>query len=157
VSLAKARGIVIGETDQHVWIQTTKNASCDSCTAKGTCASHGDKKEFKIEAVNYAGAKRGDNVEIGFRTASLFKISFLLYIIPILFLIIGALTGEQIALSSGRNPSTLAAIFGFSMLFVSWLVIKSVGNKISNKSQYKPEVIRILKETEPLECNTGTP
>ncbi len=155
MSLAKARGVVIGKKDDHVWIRTIKSASCESCTAKGTCSSHGSDKEFEIEALNKTGAKRGDKVEIGFNTSSLFKISFLLYIVPIIFLIIGAVTGEQYALSSGRDQSMFAALFGFSMLIISWLVIKSVGNSISKKDRYKPEVIKILKETETLECSTG--
>ena len=58
----------------------------------------------------------GDRIVVSFETASLIKVSFFLYIFPIICLLIGALGGQQAALLYGLNPSLTAAGAGFGNL-----------------------------------------
>jgi sigma-E factor negative regulatory protein RseC len=80
-----------------------------------------------------------------FQTSSLLKVTFLLYVFPILLLIIGAAIGQQLSTIVHLNPSASSAIVGFLFFFAAVWVIKSRANKMAQKNQYKPKIIKILK------------
>jgi sigma-E factor negative regulatory protein RseC len=98
-----------------------------------------------VEAVNTAGAKAGDRVVISFKTASLIKASFLIYIFPIICLIIGALIGKDFKpLLNHMNESSASAIMGFMFLTISFVCIRLAGNQMAKKSTYRPQIIKII-------------
>ena len=80
-----------------------------------------------------------------FQTSSLLKVTFLLYVFPILLLIIGAAIGQQLSTMVHLNSSASSAIVGFLFFFAAVWVIKSRANKMAQKNQYKPKIIKILK------------
>jgi len=65
----------------------------------------GGGKEIIVETINTANGKLNDNVVIGFNSSSLFKLSFLLYVFPILCMIAGAATGDMLATYSNNDNS----------------------------------------------------
>lgn len=101
---------------------------------------------MEVETINTAGAGIGDRVVIGFQTSSLLKISFLVYIFPILSMIIGAIIGQKIALFYSLDESFLSAIFGFLFFFFAFLFIKTKGSKLAKKNEYRPKIIKIIKQ-----------
>lgn len=138
------QGIVIKVDMKTAWIRTTKTGACESCSAKSSCHTLGGGKEMEVEAVNEAGARIGDQVVIGFETASLLKVSFLLYIFPILGLIAGAAVGEAIAPYFSMNKSLSALLIGGFAFFLCYLFIRKKGNELAKDRSYRPKVIRIL-------------
>ena len=80
-----------------------------------------------------------------FQTSSLLKVTFLLYVFPILLLIIGAAIGQQLSTIVHLNQSASSAIVGFIFFFAAVWVVKSRANKMAQKNQYKPKIIKILK------------
>jgi sigma-E factor negative regulatory protein RseC len=145
-TLATEKGIVTKLESATAWVTTTRTSACETCTAKSACRTLGGGKEMEVEAINLVGAKMGDWVVLGFETSALVKISFLVYIVPIISMIIGALIGQKIALSYHYNGSVLSAIMGFLFFFLAFLFIKSAGNKMAKKNEYQPKIIRIIKQ-----------
>ena len=80
-----------------------------------------------------------------FQTSSLLKVTFLLYVFPVLLLIVGAVIGQQLSTIVQVNSSASSAIVGFLFFFTAVWVIKTRANKMAQKSQYKPKIIKILK------------
>ncbi len=144
------QGIVIKVDTKTAWIRTTKTGACESCSAKSSCHTLGGGKEMEVEAVNEAGARIGDQVVIGFETASLLKVSFLLYIFPILGLIAGAAVGEAIAPYFSMNKSLSALLIGGFAFFLCYLFIRKKGNELAKDRSYRPKVIRILPAPQPV-------
>ena len=89
-----------------------------------------------VNVINEAGAKVGDRIVLSFKTSSLLKATFLLYVFPILFLIVGAVFGQAMASRFDFNPSGLSAIMGFSFFFAALLIIKTTANKLAKKNEY---------------------
>jgi len=145
-TLATEKGIVTKLESATAWVTTTRTSACETCAAKSACRTLGGGKEMEVEAVNPVGAKMGDRVVIGFETSALVKISFLIYIVPIISMILGAIIGQKIALSYHYNGSVLSAIVGFLFFFLAFLFIKSTGNKMAKKNEYRPKIIRIIKQ-----------
>ena len=100
---------------------------------------------MEVKALNVAGAKVGDQIVLNLETSSLLKVTFLLYVFPILLLIMGAALGQEIASLIGFNPSGLSAILGFSFFFAALLIIKIKANKLAKRNSYRPKIIKILK------------
>ena len=65
--------------------------------------------------------------------------------IPILFLLIGAVIGDRIALILNYDQSISSVIVGSFFLFIAYLFIKLKGKGLSKKEEYQPKIIRILK------------
>ena len=100
---------------------------------------------MEVEAINEAGAQIGDRIIISIETASLLKASFLLYVFPILFMIAGAVIGQKTGPLLDIDPSVFSAVVGFLFFFISFWFVKSRGNSMARKNEYKPKIIRILK------------
>jgi sigma-E factor negative regulatory protein RseC len=103
----------------------------------------GDDK-MEVRAINEVGAKVGDRIVLSFKTSSLLKASFLLYVFPILLLIVGAAIGQEMAPRFDFNPSGLSAIMGFAFFFVALLIIKTMADKLAKKNEYRPKVTKIV-------------
>ena len=95
--MATEEGIVIKIDSSTAWVKTTKTHACKACGARASCNVMGGGKEMEVEAINYAGAKVGEKVVLFFETSPLLKATFMLYVLPVLFLIAGAFIGT-------RNP-----------------------------------------------------
>jgi sigma-E factor negative regulatory protein RseC len=144
--VATEEGVVIKIDSTAAWVKTTQTSACKGCSARGSCNSMGNDKEREVKAINTAGAKVGDRIVLDLETASLLKVSFLLYVFPILCMIVGAFIGQQIAASFFYfSESAVSAIFGFLFFFIAFLIIKAKGNTLAQKNEYQPKIIRILK------------
>ncbi|MGD8210932.1 MAG: SoxR reducing system RseC family protein [Desulfobacterales bacterium] len=142
--MATEQGIVIKTDSKATWVKTVKSGSCAGCSARRSCHSTGGGNEMEVKVINEAGAKEGDRIVLSFETSSLLKATFLLYVFPILFLIVGAVFGQAMASIFDFNPSGLSAIMGFSFFFAALLIIKTTANKLAKKSEYRPKIIKIL-------------
>ena len=98
-----------------------------------------------IEAVNLAGAKEGDLVVVDVDSASLLKVSFLLYVFPILCMLVGAVLGQLLTPALGFTGSGLPVAGGALFFALAFGFIKFKGNRMAGKDSYRPKVFRILK------------
>ena len=69
----------------------------------------------------------------------------MLYVLPILILIIGAVIGQQLSSVIQINPSASSIIVGFLFFAAAVWIVKSKANKMATRNQYQPRIIKILK------------
>ncbi len=145
--MATEKGIVIKADSNTALVKTTRSSSCESCDSRKSCSviSDGKEMEMEVEVINDANAKAGDRVVLSFETSALLKASFLLYVFPIILLLTGALLGQYLASFFNLNPQTAAAILGFFFFFLAFGFIRFRGNKMAEKKEYRPKIIRILQ------------
>ena len=145
--MATEQGIVIKTDSRATWVKTFKSGNCAGCSARGSCHAPGGDDEMEVKVINEAGAKVGDRIVLSFKTSSLLKATFLLYVFPILLLIIGAAVGQEMATNFDFNPSGFSAIMGFTFFFAALLIIKTTANKLARKNEYRPKITKILTRT----------
>ncbi|MBW1814917.1 MAG: SoxR reducing system RseC family protein [Deltaproteobacteria bacterium] len=143
--MATEKGVVVEVGDDTAWVKTEKSGACESCCARGACLPIGGGNDMKVEAINIAGAATGDRVAFSFGSSSLLKATFLLYMFPILCLISGAIAGMILAPLFSVDEQALSVIIGFSCFLGSVFIVRAKGNKMSQKDEYKPKIIRILR------------
>ncbi|MFH2219984.1 MAG: SoxR reducing system RseC family protein [Pseudomonadota bacterium] len=144
--MATEEGIVTKTDSRTAWVTTTKTGACESCAAKTSCSALGGATEMEVKAINTAGAKIGQRVVISFETSPLLKATFLLYVIPILFLLVGAFVGEKMSPHFDIDASILSAASGFLFFGLAILFVIFKGNRLAKKDEYRPKVIRIIKQ-----------
>lgn len=144
--MATEKGTVTKVFPEFALVKSTRSSSCESCSSKDAChLMGGEGNQVEIEALNSVNAQEGDRVLLSLKTASLFKLSFLLYILPIIFLFAGAIIGEKIAALFSYDPSSASAFVGFLFLLCSLGVVVVTGRRLEKKREYRPQIIRILQ------------
>lgn len=140
------KGIVTKTGTGTAVIKTKQSHACESCSAKSGCHSlGGGSEEMEVEVINPVGADVGDTVVIAFETGNLIKLASLVYILPIISMIAGAVLGRKLGPGWGWNPDNAAVFLCFVCLGASFLIIKATGKKMAAQSNYRPKIIRISK------------
>ena len=155
--MATEEGIVIAASCGTATVKTTKSSACAGCASKDSCNTMGS-GEMTVDALNEPGAVAGDRIVLSFDTASLLKATFLLYVFPILAMIVGAVIGQEIALSVDVDVSAGSVVMGFLFFILAIFFVKARGNRLAEKDAYKPKIIRILRqnsEVNPIHLETG--
>jgi sigma-E factor negative regulatory protein RseC len=123
-----------------------RQSACDSCTSGGSCK--GSQQGMEIEAFNDAGAAVGDTVRINFRAFTYLKGTLLIYGIPALALIIGAVLGKE--LLSGywpaMDPDLASAISGFGLMGLSFVLIRLLVSRFEKKKELVPIIEEIIEK-----------
>ncbi len=122
-----------------------QSGGCESCPGNSLCTTAGV-GEASVEALNQADAHVGDTVRVSIRPYAYLKGTALLYGIPSLMLIIGAVMGKEYAIQyvSGMDPDLASAACGFGFFAVSFFVLRLWSKRYESKKEYMPVVEEIL-------------
>ena len=99
---------------------------------------------MEVQALNVAGAQVGDRILLQIETGAVLKVSFLLYVFPILLMLAGAVVGQVLAPVFDLNPSGLSAAAGLGCFLFSFFLIRRTGNRLASQKTYRPRVVRII-------------
>lgn len=126
-----------------------KSSSCEHCASMESCQVGTDNKSKLVEAMNTIGAGVGDRVKLAVSSKNFLQSSFLLYIVPLIALIIGAVSGQLLGtyLEVGLDPNLLAALLGTAFMVGSFFVIR-VGSRAIPKEAFMPRIVEIVPEDE---------
>ena len=132
------------KAQQVAVVMCRRNSACDHCPSTGVCKMGDDDETMLVDAFNAVGAGVDDRVKIVTSTKHFLQSSFMLYIVPIIGLLIGALLGETIGEKSelGLDPSLLSAIFAVAFLTLTFLGIK-VGTRKLKREVFMPRIVAI--------------
>lgn len=142
-------GIITGSFENKVWVKTIRSKTCDSCDSKDSCETASKAQELTIQLDNSLNASIGDRVVVGFRTAPLLKVTFLLYIFPIILLIAGAAAGDALAMKIDTDPSITSLISGFICFSFAFAVIRVINNAWAKKEEFQPYLMRFAGKAAP--------
>lgn len=138
----KQYGKVVEVFENKAFVIMEKHSSCSGCNA---CKLGSDNHELRIEAINTAGAKNNQMVEVDMEGQHVLTAAFILYMIPLFALFAGIIIGTLIF----PSQELLAAAVGFGMLALSFLGIKMKDASFKNDKKYIP-VITNIQEEKPL-------
>jgi sigma-E factor negative regulatory protein RseC len=138
-------GTIISIEGHYARVSVPKKSSCEGCTA-GTCSV--GEQSMEIEALNKAGAVIGQRVRVMVHSYAYMKGSMIIYGIPAIFLVIGAVFGKEIMprFFPSKDSDILSALFGFSFLLTSFILIKFWSQKQAKKTESTPVIEEILDQ-----------
>ncbi len=147
--MLEEEGIVVGVKGDFVEVEAQAKAGCGSCSARKGCgtslvASLFPKRRHRFLARNEAGASTGDRVLIGLDEGALQSASLVLYLLPLLGLIGGALLGGWLARSLASDDSELLSIlFGVAGMTLAFAGIRNRWNG-ARSGRFQAVVLRVL-------------
>jgi sigma-E factor negative regulatory protein RseC len=138
-------GVVKDVSGATALVVVMKQSACDACAAGSACKVTGEGAE--IEALNSAQARKGDTVRISFRPYTYFKGSLMVYGIPGLALILGAVIGKEYVAGflPQIDPEIVSAICGFGLLAAAFIVVKLFMRRIEAGKKFTPIIEEILR------------
>ena len=143
-------GTVVELKGKHTAVvMCQKSSLCENCATDGNCIMGDDDKTRFIEVQNTLGATVGELVRIATTTKSFLQSSFLLYIVPLIALVIGAIVGKLVGdnVATGLDPNLLSAIFGVFFMAGSFVILR-VGSSALEPESYMPKIVAIIHDEE---------
>lgn len=127
-------------------VEAARNSACAQCSSRSNCSqgvlsqwSRG--RTVEIEVLNPANLalSPGQQVLIGLEEGGLMRASLLLYLVPLLMLVAGALVAS--VLGASEAVQILAAAF---MLLAGFVAVRFFTRKTAELSRYQPVLLKIL-------------
>ncbi len=148
ITMLLEKGVVEKASPQTAVVLVERSSACDHCKSQGACEVLSG-RTMRIEVANELGAKEGDRVEISIPAASVLKLSFLVYLVPIVALVAGAYAGNLWAEGKEADPTLYAVTIGVLAMFGSFLLIKNFDQAASQQSsEYRPRMSRVYPASE---------
>jgi|GEM_PF-1387377 len=146
--LLKEVGVVEEVRGEEVVVRLNPGKHCESCEAKGICHP-GQNQERLIIVKNFSQLSKGEVVEIGIPEKELLKISFLVYILPILSMIVFSTLSYYFLPQLNLDRSLCSFIIGILALFFTYFPLRKIDKARRSSFKNMPRVLRTI----PPSCN----
>ena len=140
---------VISIEDEHIWVETQRKSVCGSCSAQKGCGTASlekvlGKRRTQVMVLSQIAVNPGDDVMIGIQESALLRGSFVLYGIPLLLMLLGAVIAEAMILSRTELPVVMGALSG---LLAGLFYVALFSRKTQLDPRYQPVILRIISPT----------
>jgi sigma-E factor negative regulatory protein RseC len=138
-------GIIERVQGSNATVAVPKRSACDGCSLK-TCKPSG--QSMTIEALNPVHARVGQKVIISMKSTTYLKGSLIVYGIPALALVIGAVLGREVlsAYFVNHDPDSISAISGFAACVLSFFSVNLWSSRQDRKIAATPVIEEIVEE-----------
>jgi sigma-E factor negative regulatory protein RseC len=125
-------------------VEVERKSACEQCAGGCKISDSG----AEIEAVNRARAAIGQKVRVELRPYSYLKGSIIVYGLPALALVVGAVAGKEVFRTFFRSmdADVGSAVFGFGAFIVAFILIKLWSIRFEKRTEYKPVIEEILEK-----------
>ena len=145
--MAKTTGIVIRiNSDGKADVVASKQGDCGSCSAAHSCHTSTSAKKMTTTVFNPVGAEPGDAVAIDVSTGQLLKGMALVYLLPVMGLLIGAIFGANIKASVSMTETGSALLFGGIGLVLGFGLVITLSKLLAANDAYTPVISRIIRK-----------
>lgn len=138
-------GVVVDLNNEKAFVHIARNTACENC---GAC--HFDEKtlNLKVTAVNHAGAKVGDQVELSMENVNFFRASFFLYGVPLLALLAGVFIGIFMFEGKYEYYDLIAIGIGIGLMALSYMILRMNKDKFADNTRYMSVITKVMHHGE---------
>jgi len=146
--MLETRAIVVRIDGQHALVQADQGNGCEQCNGKGCGTGKLSRlfcskpRQFQVE--NPINAGLDDEVIISVADGAILHGIGMVYLLPLLLLVIGAMLGNQWAVQAGQRDayaalgSLLGLIVGFAL--AKWILFRHA------RSRFQPYIARLWRQ-----------
>ncbi|OOF26190.1 transcriptional regulator [Salinivibrio proteolyticus] len=149
--MIKALAEVTGYQNGWLALACQQQTSCGSCQSQSQCGTGIVSKALpgKVNHVKVRAPKAlpvGTLVEIGLAEATLVRSALIVYLVPLVMLMVGALLGQFVfaELASGGEAGVIATSVGFGTFGV--LIARYLAARVGTPEQQQPQLLRVMGE-----------
>ena len=145
--MATATGIVIRtHPSKRADVVANKQGGCGSCSSAHSCHTSHAAKKMTTTVINPVNAEPGDIVVIDVSTNRLLKGLAVIYLLPVLGLLIGAIIGVNLKESLAMTETGSALLFGGIGLAAGFGMVMSISKLLSANDAFTPIISRIVRK-----------
>ncbi len=146
-------GEVIAVEDKMAIVKVRRHSACRQCGRCGMGITGGEAPDPVVEVKNPIGARVGQVVKITMESKQLLFISFIVYFLPILALILGIVLGMAFTdafglASEGRLGDIISVTLGLFLMIATFFFIRGWDRRVAGTSKMKPVAVDIVEEEE---------
>ncbi|WP_297281131.1 SoxR reducing system RseC family protein [uncultured Anaerococcus sp.] len=127
-------GTVLKNNNGKLTISVARSEACGACAAKETC---GKKEETIIEVFSADNISSGDKVLLESKSQDITKYSIYVYVFPVVMIVLGALLANTFFKNSGVDVNLITLLSILVFFAISIAVVKTIDNRLKNKSVMK--------------------
>ena len=139
-------GEVVKVFNRTVEIRVNPTENCGACGVKDSWHT-GPRisTDRLVTALDPFGLKIGQRVKINLEPKNLIKASIIIFVLPLLGLLLGAVAGSLATTAGYWDYLDLGAVIGgFAGIGISVLGLRSYNKKLEKTDQYYPAVVEIM-------------
>lgn len=133
-------GVVLSVYDGMAKVKTSRHNDCENC---GSCPGN---TALVLDARNPVGARPGQRVMIEVKEADMLKSAFIVYMLPLIAIFVGAMLGGYLAERLAAEPLWFQVGGGGLAFASSVCYIKYFDRSASTDVKKQPVITRILTE-----------
>lgn len=139
---------VVKVEGEEVRLRYLRHSACKHCGACFVLGNSLGEQEILLPK-NNLDLRQGDRVTVGFNSTSLLRASFLAYVLPLLFLLLGYLGGARLghSLWGAVRAEISGVIGGVLALGLTYYGLHLYDRQLRKSSHYQPQVTRVLERT----------
>lgn len=143
--MIETRAIVIRLEGKEALVESTQGGGCGNCDSKNGCGSGKLSQLFcsaprRFRVRNDANAQVGTLVQVTLEEGVLLHSALLMYILPLVLLLCGALAGSQWA-SDAASTDAYSAIGGLMGLSLGFVLVKVISLRRRLSSVAQPVIL----------------
>ncbi|RLC48754.1 MAG: hypothetical protein DRH70_00125 [Candidatus Coatesbacteria bacterium] len=124
-------------------VRTVRSEACAMCAARGICHPFGQ-KTTELLVKNTIQARPGQEVQLVMRSSSLLTASFLLYLVPLGFVIGSAVGGRFLADATGWfSPDTGLLVCVALGLLISFFTVKFLARRLERSKKFEVQMAQL--------------
>lgn len=129
------------------WVEAQRQTTCGNCAANKGCgtpvlAKIVGNKVARMRAINPIDAQVGDTVIVGLNEAALVKGSLAVYLFPLMFMLLFAITGNIVAQQMHWQVEPIVILFAVAGLLVAGIWLRQFTRRIQHDQVYQPVILR---------------
>lgn len=144
--MARKKGRV-SRVDPNGWamVITEKGDACSNCESAQFCHSLADCSRMETRVKNRANARVGDSVSLSLNTRSILKSALILYLLPTVSLVVGAVGGAELHNQIGIAETGGAILFGLVGLVLGFAAARFISSRQKVSSSLTPVIDRVIR------------
>lgn len=154
MSIVTETAEVVAVEGTHAWVETRRKAVCDGCSVQKGCGSGIISRLFnkraRLRVANTLDARVGDRVVLGMDDGTLVRNSFAVYMMPLVWMLLGALGGQTLGTAlQWAYVDGVTALFGVLGLAAGFLWLRRYARGIAADGSRQPGLLRFA---DPEDC-----
>ena len=139
---------VVKVEGEEVRLRYLRHSACKHCGACFVLGNSLGEQEILLPK-NDLDLRQGDRVTVGFNSMSLLRASFLVYALPLVFLLLGYLGGARLgdALWGAVNAEIYGVGGGLLGLALAFFGLHIYDRRLGKSPHYQPQITRVLERT----------
>lgn len=143
--MATEHGMVEHVDDTWAWVKTRRTGACARCGNQSHCEMIAGSDQMVVKAENRVHAGVGDEVELYLDSKTHFKCIFMIYVLPVIGLMIGAFSAGGLSNLLGISTKLGMPFFSLAGLVLAYLLMRRFAGRLAARNALNPVVRRVRR------------